>query len=444
MKNTCSPTRLAALCRRLAVGLLGAALLGHAGCDPLPPQGDNATGTGTGTSDAGGRTADGGKQSTGSTGEGGVVRTTVIDRSELTDVGADAPLDYADPRLWLCRPGNSPDECDRKLDTTELLADGEREVIPFVKAKAPEVDCFYVYPTVKLSAGGPMTDFANINITLDPLLSQGARFGSLCRMYAPLYRQTGVVPGAGGAPAPGGTGFMLGLGDVRDAFAYYLKNLNQGRKFVLIGHSQGTGMLTGMMAMDIDPKPAVQKQLVSALLIGAGVAVPEGEDVGGTFKNVPLCRTPGQTGCVISYVSFSKETPPSMSSTFGKAPAEGQQLGCTEPAALAGRPGERSQGTYIARERVNPTFAADGFADLPSDFTTPFLLYRDVFRSACKNENGFSYLEVSSELAEDDPRPPPPYRSAAIEAALGLHLMDYNIQLGDLLDAVALQIEAAK
>ena len=101
-------------------------------------------------------------------------------------------------------------------------------------------------------------------------------------------------------------------------------------------------------------------------------------------------------------------------------------------------------GTYIARERVNPTFAADGFAELPSDFTTPFLLYRDVFRSACKNENGFSYLEVSSELAEDDPRPPPPYHSKAIEAALGLHLMDYNIQLGDLLDAVALQIKAAK
>lgn len=376
-------------------------------------------------------------------GEGGAVRTTSIDRSSLTDVGTD-PLDYADARYWLCRPGNDPDECDRNLDVTELLPDGEREVIKHQKAAAPAVDCFYVYPTVKLSSGGPMVDFSKIDITLDPLLSQGARFSSLCRMYAPLYRQTGVVPGAGGAPTPGATGFALGQEDVRDAFAYYLKNLNQGRKFVLIGHSQGTGMLTGMIAKDIDPKAELRKQLVSALLIGGGVAVPEGEDVGGTFQNVPLCRTPGQTGCVISYVSYSKEIPPSATSTFGKAPVEGQQLGCTEPAALADRAGERYQGTYITRTRVNPTFAADGFSALPTDFTTPFLLYRDLFRGECKNENGFSYLEVSLEMEADDPRPPPPYRFAMIEAALGLHLMDYNIELGDLLAAVKLQIQAAK
>lgn len=440
MNNTSSPPWGVALSRQLTFAALAAAVVCALGCDSLPPQGDDAA-TGAATaSDAGGRTSDAGKPSAGDAGAG----SAKIDRSKLTDVGTDPGLDYGDPRLWLCRPGNDPDECNRDLDATELLADGERKVVPFVKAKAPEVDCFYVYPTVKLSAAGPMTDFSNIDITLDPLLSQGARFGALCRMYAPLYRQTGVVPGAGGAPTPGGTGFQLGQQDVRDAFAYYLKNWNQGRKFVLIGHSQGTGMLTGMIAADIDPKPAVQKQLVSALLIGGGVAVPEGEDVGGTFKNVPLCRTKGQTGCVISYVSFSKETPPSMSSTFGKAPADGQQLGCTEPAALAGRAGELSSGSYIARQRVNPTFAADGFADLPSDFSTPFLLYRDVFRSTCKNENGFSYLEVSLEMGEDDPRPSPPYRSAALEAALGLHLMDYNIQLGDLLDAVALQIEKAK
>ncbi|HEY2736460.1 MAG TPA: hypothetical protein VGI70_20815, partial [Polyangiales bacterium] len=31
--------------------------------------------------------------------------TTKIDRSGLSDVGlASTPLDYSDPRLWLCRP----------------------------------------------------------------------------------------------------------------------------------------------------------------------------------------------------------------------------------------------------------------------------------------------------------------------------------------------------
>ncbi|MEY4581833.1 MAG: hypothetical protein RL701_6536 [Pseudomonadota bacterium] len=107
-----------------------------------------------------------------------VVRVA-IGRSGLSDVGADKPLDYADPRLWLCRPGNDPDECDANLDATALLPDGTRKRIVHVKAPNPEIDCFYVYPTVKLTSGGPMTDFAHIDITLDPLLSQGAALGGL-------------------------------------------------------------------------------------------------------------------------------------------------------------------------------------------------------------------------------------------------------------------------
>jgi hypothetical protein len=213
---------------------------------------------------------------------------TKIDRSALTDVGTDHDLDYSDPRLWLCRPGNDPDECDRDLDATELLPDGSRRRIPHVKATDPQFDCFYVYPTVKLTSAGPMTDFSQIDITLDPLLAQGARFNELCRVYAPLYRQNGVVPGAGGAPTPNDSGFDLGLNDVRNAFKYYVEHLSAGRKFVLIGHSQGTGMLTGMMMQDVDNDPALRARLISALLIGGGITVPETAAVGGTFQNIPL------------------------------------------------------------------------------------------------------------------------------------------------------------
>jgi len=71
------------------------------------------------------------------------------------------------------------------------------------------------------------------------------------------------------------------------------------------------------------------------------------------------------------------------------------------------------------------------------------VVYRDVLRGECKNENGYSWLEISLEMPEDDPRPPPPYRSPAIEPALGLHLVDYNLELDDLIEAVRLQAKAA-
>jgi hypothetical protein len=379
--------------------------------------------------------------------DAGVVSTVAIDRTSLTDVGTDQPLDYGDPRLWLCRPGNDPDECDANLDSTELLPDGTRKVVPHVKAVDPDYDCFYVYPTVKLTSAGPMTDFADYQITLDPLINQAARFNQECRMYAPLYRQAGVVPGAGGAPMVSDAGtastFGLGLADVRDAFKYYLEHLNHGRKFVLMGHSQGTGVVSSMMTTDVDPVPEVRAKLISALLIGGGIAVPEGKDVGGTFQNIPLCTQAKQIGCVIAYNSFTKETPPGASSTFAHAGA-GQMNGCTEPATLAGHAGQRYQGSYIALNLSNKSLLLpDGIAALPKDITTPFVIYRDVFRGECKNVNGASYLEISLEQPTGDQRPPPPYRFPAIEGALGLHLYDYNLELDDLLEMVRLQAAAA-
>ncbi|HEX6245557.1 MAG TPA: DUF3089 domain-containing protein, partial [Polyangiales bacterium] len=337
-------------------------------------------------SDAG--TSDGGSDS-------GADETFAIDRSGLTDVGTDAGLDYSDRRLWLCRPGNDPDECDANLDATELKADGSRAKVAHQKATEPAVDCFYVYPTVKLTSAGPMTDFANIGITLDPLVAQAARFSEVCRMYAPLYRQNGVVPGAGGAPMTNGmTSFALGANDVRAAFAYYLEHLSQGRKFVLIGHSQGTGMLTQLMVQDVDPKPEIRERLLSALLIGSTVALPEGANVGGTFKNIPVCTEAGQTGCVISYVSYSKEVPPGETSTFGRNPASGQFAACTEPAALANRAGQRYRGSYVLLKRTNPSLLnPEGTDKLPTDIDTSFIVYRDVFQGTCKRTAMHSYLE---------------------------------------------------
>ena len=48
-----------------------------------------------------------------------------------------------------------------------------------------------------------------------------------------------------------------------------------------------------------------------AILPGFNVLVPQGKLVGGTFKSTPLCSRPGETGCVIAWVSFrEKNVPP--------------------------------------------------------------------------------------------------------------------------------------
>ena len=60
---------------------------------------------------------------------------------------------------------------------------------------------------------------------------------------------------------------------------------------MLVGHSQGSFVLAELIRQEIDGKP-VQARLVSAMLLGATFTVPKGRDVGGTFKNIPVCKAP--------------------------------------------------------------------------------------------------------------------------------------------------------
>jgi pimeloyl-ACP methyl ester carboxylesterase len=373
--------------------------------------------------------------------DGGGATTVQVDRTGLTDVGTTEPLDYADPGMWACRPDMEPNQCHQDLSATRVEADGTRVVETHERAEDPAIDCFYVYPTVLLSGAPQMVDFsqAGIDIVNDALLAQGARFSRVCRMFAPLYRQVGL---SGGMPIAG-SDRTLGVQDVRDAFAHYLEHWNEGRKFVLIGHSQGTAALTGMIQMDVDPEANadVRARMLSALLIGGGAAVPVGETVGGTFQNIPICTAEGETGCVIAYVSYASDGQPTASSLFGRAAAADTQAVCVNPAVLSGNSG-RFKGSYFRKNITNVSFAPD--TPLPDDLETPFAVYRDLFRGECVEHEGAHYLEITIEPESDSDARTPPWRNTAVEGVgFGLHLVDYQIPLEDLIDAVALQALAA-
>ena len=76
---------------------------------------------------------------------------------------------------------------------------------------------------------------------------QFARFNGICRTFAPIYRQgtinsiAAVASGRNALPILG-----LAYGDVVAAWRDYLQHRNNGRPFVLIGHSQGTIHLTAI------------------------------------------------------------------------------------------------------------------------------------------------------------------------------------------------------
>jgi Protein of unknown function (DUF3089) len=358
--------------------------------------------------------------------------------------------DYANKANWLCWTGKPGDACAIDMTTTVVKADGSESVETFKADPKAPIDCFYVYPTVS-NDPGVVSDMNAGPEELGVVKAQLARFGAKCRIYAPMYRQftlTALRAGIVGKPLPGSTDpavRQVGYNDVVDAWNYYLANENHGRGVVLIGHSQGSGVLTQVIAKEIDGKP-VQAKLVSAILMGTRLPIDKGKDTG-LFKSIPLCKSPSQTGCVIAYASFRDTIPPPANSRFGKAPGDSQIAACANPANLAGGSGELhsylSNGPAISGAAAPKTVWVKGKANP----TTPFISVPGLLSAQCVDKNGFSYLEVHVNAVPSDPRTDTIEGDVVgpdgkISEDWGLHLIDANLAMGNLVDIVGAEGKA--
>ncbi|HET9428528.1 MAG TPA: DUF3089 domain-containing protein [Allosphingosinicella sp.] len=351
--------------------------------------------------------------------------------------------DYAQDSAWLCLPGRA-DACGAPLATAALNPNGYGSNGQVTPAADPPIDCFYVYPTISRDAA------LNADLATGPeeqavTAIQFARFASICRPFAPIYRQATLasIPAMFGGtdPAP-----ILGLayGDVVAAWRHYLQNHNQGRPFVLIGHSQGSIHLSQLLAREIEGTRAADRML-SALLIGFNIEVPEGETVGGTFRRTPLCTRAGQTNCVITYVSFRATNPPPPGSMFGRSARPGMTVACTNPAALGRRGSALLDSYWYAGPSVTTTQSAIDWSSQGAP-PAPFLRTEGLVSAACVNRGPVGYLSVMVEADPNDARtdriPGDVSIGGQIQPGWGLHLADMNLAMGDLLIAVEQQKDA--
>ncbi|HEX8383288.1 MAG TPA: DUF3089 domain-containing protein [Sphingomonas sp.] len=348
--------------------------------------------------------------------------------------GQAAAPDYARDVTWLCRPGRA-DACAAGQDVTSIAANGRRKVERFRAARAPQYDCFYVYPTVSLDTGGN-SDLVIGDEERRVAALQAARFAATCRVFAPMYRQvtlTALRTAMTGGANPGDG--ALALADVTAAWRDYLARDNGGRGVVLIGHSQGARLLKELLAREIEPVAAVRRNIVSAMLIGTNVLVPQGSDVGGDLKRMPLCRTGDQYGCVVSYVSFRADAPPPEPSRFGRSTTPGMTVACTNPAALNG-----------GRGAADAIFPAAGLGATSTPFApwtgdgaataTPFVRVPGLIATECVARGGASYLAVTVNANGADPRADTIGGDVSANGRVlrdwGLHLVDMPVVMGDL------------
>ncbi len=315
--------------------------------------------------------------------------------------------------MWLCRPDLPTDACRGDLTTTELLPDGGRVVHAHAPAKDAPVDCFYIYPTVDLSAlPGNHVDFSDLASQRKAAAAQIARFSEVCNVYAPLYRQATISTYLAGK-ATQDRFFEVAYSDIAAAFHAYLVHFDRGRPIVIVGHSQGSQMAARLLHDTFDQSDVLRPRLLVAMPIGFTAEVP------GTFDHLAPCTRPDETACFVAYMSIREGDTPG---GFGPELAPGHRAACVDPAT----------GPTL-RESV---FPSNGRA------ATPYVSVRDFYRAHCSaRADGRDRLEIAEARVPGDRRPSIVDLGKSL-GGLGMHIYDVQLAQGDLIELIRIKLAA--
>ena len=274
---------------------------------------------------------------------------------------------YADPGLWFARPGLAGPSL------AEWLPDG-MVTVPAPAPATGEVAVFFVHPTSYLKKthwNAPIDDPDARRIGEITVRANASVFGQAREVWAPRYRQATL--GAFVSDQPEARAALdLAYADVAEAFDTFIAAQPPGRGIVLAGHSQGSFIIKRLLKEKVAGTP-LAKRMIAAYVIGW--VVDSARDL--PAMGLPACAAPTQTGCVISYLSFTNQANPAtmrdvyerFAAVPGAAPAAPQYL-CSNPltGGIGGiAPGSANLGTIVPdlkmeRAKLVPALAGAGCA----------------------------------------------------------------------------------
>ncbi len=212
------------------------------------------------------------------------------------------------------------------LLTLSLLLHGAEPLVPIdytnpaswavytPAAKADKgFDIFYIYPTLVADKDVPLMQWdEKTKAKVIPFAeAQLSGFKNVANLYCPYIRQlefrrcmeelTGPLTSDEPVKTSSAIRYSSGIGaaDAIEAFQYYLTHLNQGRPYVLLGHSQGAMDLAMVLLMNGNIMP--DHGFVAAYLIGMPFKINS------NGAKLPFARSADDVGVVISWNTQSKD-----------------------------------------------------------------------------------------------------------------------------------------
>lgn len=172
-----------------------------------------------------------------------------------------------------------------------------------------EVDVFYLYPT----AWEKKPCEPNICAIDNPSMLAGAAaayarqataFEPVGNVYAPYYRQADG-PYSLSLPPDEREDLIASVpaADAAAAFNHYLKCHNNGRPFILVGHSQGAQILTLLLSGYLRDHPEAYERMIAAYVIGYSVTTDYLQE----NPHLRFAEGPDDTGVIVSYNTLAPD-----------------------------------------------------------------------------------------------------------------------------------------
>ena len=171
-----------------------------------------------------------------------------------------------------------------------------------------DVDAFYIYSTsyVDSSFEDGATNYVPIDNAEMILRAQGeyetnaSVFEESCNVFVPYYRQAGMKYAGEVSKKYGSVEAALaGLSytDIKASLDYFFENCNNGRPFIIAGHSQGSAMVKYVLKNYFKEHPDYYQRMVAAYPIGFSITKDDLE----AYPYLKFATGESDTGVIISY-----------------------------------------------------------------------------------------------------------------------------------------------
>lgn len=169
------------------------------------------------------------------------------------------------------------------------------------------VDVFFIHPTTLNKKhdrwNAELTDSAmNHKVDNLPIMHQSTIFNRHAKVYAPRYRQANYESFMALENLSSQKALGLAYSDVKASFMHYLENWNNGRPFIIAGHSQGTFHAMRLIGELIDTTDLKDRMVVAYLV---GMPIMEDE-----FQNVPPCEDELDINCFLTWNTMKRKKYP--------------------------------------------------------------------------------------------------------------------------------------